>query len=190
MRNAWRIKNIVGQKYGLLTVKSIEHVDPVMWRCECDCGNIAFVRTSNLTTGNVKSCGCLHQKGHPKHNLSKTRLYRIRAKIIRRCYVEDDPAYKNYGGRGITMCSEWKESVEAFVKWAYKNGYDDSLSIDRIDNNGDYTPENCRWASNKEQSNNRRSNKLYTYNGKTHRIAVQVGSNGYIVSANPRSMED
>lgn len=167
MRNQWRIKNLTGKTFNKLTVLGMEHSDPVVWKCKCECGNITYVRTNNLTSGNVKSCGCLHKIGNPKHNKCYTRLYRIRAKIIRRCFVEDDPAYPNYGGRGITMCEEWKNSVDAFINWAYANGYSDDLSIDRIDNNGNYCPENCRWSDRKEQSNNRRSNRYFTYNGKT-----------------------
>ena len=90
--------------------------------------------------------------------------------MIRRCYKQDDPAYHNYGGRGIAVCDEWVKSVESFYVWAMNNGYKDNLSIDRIDNNGDYCPDNCRWADEQTQSNNRRSNIHVTINGNTQNI--------------------
>ena len=170
MRNQWRIEDLTGKKYNMLTVVSMQQSNPVIWKCLCDCGNYTYVRTSNLKQGKVKSCGCLHKRGNPIHNQSKTRLYAIRAKMIRRCYIENEPAYHNYGERGIKMCIEWKNSIESFIKWAYENGYSDGLTIDRIDNDGDYCPENCRWVDYKQQSNNRRSNRMYTYNGKTQNL--------------------
>lgn len=167
MRNTSKIIDITGQKFNKLTVLGIASRNPLYWRCRCDCGNIINVRTSNLKRNQVKSCGCIHHNGNPIHNLCHTRLYRIRAKIIRRCYVKEDPAYPSYGGRGIKMCDEWRNSVESFFDWAISNGYSDELSIDRINNDGDYTPNNCRWANSKEQSNNRRSNINITINGET-----------------------
>ena len=167
MRNSTKIIDITGQKFNKLTVIGIASRNPLYWRCKCECGNEINVRTSNLKRGLVKSCGCIHHRGNPIHNYSNTRLYRIRAKMIRRCFVKEDPAYPNYGGRGISMCADWKNSVSSFVEWALANGYSDSLTIDRIDNDGDYTPENCRWVDSKTQSNNRRSNINITIGGET-----------------------
>lgn len=167
MRNTSKIKDLTGMKFNKLTVIGIASRNPLYWECKCDCGNTTKVRTANLKRNMVKSCGCLQHRGNPVHNLSKTRIYRIYKKMIRRCYTEDDPAYPNYGGRGIKVCDEWKESVESFAEWALQNGYDDSLSIDRINNDGDYCPENCRWANSKTQSNNRRSNIKITIFGET-----------------------
>lgn len=167
MRNTSKIKDLTGQKFNMLTVIGIASRNPLYWKCRCECGNITRVRTNNLTSGQVKSCGCLHKRGNPIHNLSKTRLYRIYKKMIRRCYTEEEPAYQNYGGRGITVCDEWRNSVEAFCKWAMENGYHDHLTIDRVDNNGNYCPENCRWTTYKVQSNNRRTNIDVTIEGET-----------------------
>lgn len=171
MRNTSKIKDLTGQKFNHLTVIGIAERNPLKWECQCDCGNTTGVRTCNLTRGLVKSCGCIHHRGNPTHGQCYTRVYRIYAKILRRCFVTDDPAYKNYGGRGITMCEEWRNSFEAFSEWAYSNGYADGKTIDRIDNNGDYSPENCRWATPSEQANNTRRNRNFTLNGKTQTLA-------------------
>ena len=163
--------DITNQKFNHLTAVKLISRKPTRWLCLCDCGNYTSVLTSNLKSGAVKSCGCIHHKGNPKHLQSNTRVYRIYAKIKRRCFVPEDAAYHNYGGRGITMCEEWKNSFLSFSKWAYQNGYKDELSIDRIDNDGNYCPENCRWVDEKEQANNRRSNRVFTYNGRTQNLS-------------------
>lgn len=170
MRNQHKIKDRTGEKYNMLTALRIVQHNPIKWECLCDCGNITVVDGRHLQSGGTKSCGCLSHHGNPKHNKSNTRVYRIYAKIKRRCFVKDDPAYPRYGGRGITMCDEWKNSFEAFYEWAYNNGYSDDLSIDRIDNDGNYSPENCRWADDVMQANNKRNNKRYEYMGETHTI--------------------
>lgn len=171
MRNTSKINDLTGQKFNLLTVKGMAQRNPIYWECVCDCGNTTLVRTSNLTGGKVKSCGCLQHKGNPTHNQSRTRVYRIYAKMLRRCFVESDPAYSRYGGRGITMCDEWKNSFVAFSDWAYSNGYADNLTIDRIDNNGDYCPENCRWTDYLTQCNNKRNNRVFEHNGETKTLS-------------------
>lgn len=171
MRNTSKIKDLSGQKFNMLTAIRIAQRNPLKWECKCDCGNTCYVSSKNLIHNHQKSCGCLSHIGNPKHNQSYTRVYRIYAKIKRRCFVQDDPAYDRYGGRGITMCDEWKNSFESFSNWAYANGYKQEYSIDRIDNNGNYCPENCRWTDPITQGNNKRNNKYYTYNGTTKTLS-------------------
>ena len=136
--------------------------------CKCDCGNIKDVSINHLCYGGTKSCGCLTIK-YPK-GITSSALYRKWAAMKQRCFNPKLPNYKDYGGRGITMCDEWRWDFMAFRKWSLENGYSRELSIDRIDNDGNYEPSNCRWATRKEQMNNRRCTHYLTFRGETHTI--------------------
>ena len=178
--------NLTGKRFGkLVAIKTAGKTKngAYLWKCKCDCGNEIIANVGNLKNGHTKSCGCLRvdrcKTNFTKHGLEHTRLYGIWSDMRLRCYDEKNIAYHRYGGRGITICDEWKNDVKAFYDWATANGYKDSLTIDRIDNDGNYCPENCRWATVKEQASNRRSNILVTHNGKTQTMkkwANEVGT--------------
>lgn len=166
-------ENLVGNKYGLLTVVSYSHSDDrghSYWNCVCDCGNIKTVRGAHLKVGNVHCCGSkIH--GNYRHGLTHTRIYNIWVGMIARCENKNHASYHRYGGRNIRVCDKWKDFV-VFAEWAFQNGYSDELTIDRIDNDGDYTPDNCRWATRLTQANNTRKNRNITINGETMSVSA------------------
>ena len=172
-----KLKDLTGQKFGKLTViKRVENSkwNETRWLCKCECGNEAIVNYGKLAYKHTTSCGCyareLFVNNVSKHNLRKTRLYNIWAGMKQRCFNKNSKAYNRYGGRGITICNEWKNDFKKFYEWSMKNGYKDNLTIDRINNDGNYEPKNCRWADNKTQSNNRNNNVILEYNNEKHNI--------------------
>ena len=162
-----KIKDISGQKFGRLTAIEFVGVEnnKAIWLCKCDCGNTSKVAGTALRFGNTKSCGCTTKK----HGMFGTRIYNVWHTMKERCYVPTQTSYKNYGGRGIKVCPEWQEFIP-FMEWSYANGYDETAprgqcTLDRIDPNGDYCPENCRWVDISVQQNNTRTNVYLEYNG-------------------------
>lgn len=188
--------NIIGRRFGRLIV--IEETDErtkcgeIKYRCKCDCGNEKIIAGTALRYGKSQSCGCILSESSAKrarsHGKSKTRLYKIWAGMKDRCTNPQRREYKDYGGRGITICGEW-DDFQAFYIWSIENGYADNLSIDRIDNDGPYSPTNCRWATRKVQGNNTRSTVHITVDGETKNIGDWAAAVGVARSTISRHMK-
>lgn len=162
--------------------KKFNHLTPIkyvnsnnnykqIWEFECDCGNKKKIILSDVKSGKTKSCGCVQFIRKKKHGLTRHKLYFIWNSIKYRCYNKKAKYYYNYGGRGILMCEEWKTDFKTFYDWSLNNGWKPGLEIDRKDNNLGYNPENCRFVTNKINSNNKRNNRLIKFNDKIQTLA-------------------
>lgn len=184
-----KIIDLTGQKFGRLTVIQFmgrDRSQKLLWKCVCDCPahKEVIVRGNDLRRDKIKSCGCIRKElqskraieRSTKHNLSETRLYRVWSNMKTRCYNPADKGYKHYGNRGITVCDEWLHDFRAFYDWAMASGYDENAprgecTIDRIDNNKGYSPENCRWVGIEVQNANKRDVCRVQYEGREYTIA-------------------
>ena len=168
MKNQIRL-HLEGERYGKLVV--MEEAEPIYsktgkmirrWKCKCDCGNITIVRHGDLRNGSTVSCGCYNYEKESvlkTHGYSRTKLGRVFDGMKQRCNNPNNKNYEKYGGRGIRICTEWLNDTKKFFDWAIRNGYKEGLSIDRINVNGNYEPDNCRWADSETQCLNQRIRK-------------------------------
>lgn len=178
-----------GQRFGKLVVLEIDHERTnrkTYWKCQCDCGNIKSVRSDSL--GIINSCGCIKKEQDiinlgiiNNHNLAGHILYQTWNAMMQRCYNPNQVAYKNYGGRGIAVCDDWHD-ISKFIEWAEINGYKEGLTIERINVNGGYNPDNCKWITKSEQAYNKRNSVKITINGETkclmqwvHELNIPLG---------------
>ena len=179
MSRTYKSLDITGNRYGKLTAVRYSHTAKnymQYWVFKCDCGNEITTRKTAVISGHCKSCGCMQKevaakevvKTSIKHNHSNTRLYNIWKGMISRCTLD---GYKHYSEKGIKVCEEWRSDFMNFYNWAVSNGYNNKLTIDRIDSNGNYEPSNCRWATMREQAQNTSRNHFITHNGERKCIA-------------------
>jgi hypothetical protein len=167
----------IGQRYASLTVvgeAGRTAASKVLWRCKCDCGEERLVVGSSLLDGRSKTCGC----SRSSHGMRSTSIYAVFRAMQQRCYSKKAVGYPHYGGRGITICAEWLADRRTFFAWAKRSGYQEGLTIDRIDNDGNYEPDNCRWTDVLTQANNKRSNRFVEFCGERKTIAQWARSRG------------
>ena len=170
MKRKYELEDYIGKRFGELTVTGVvlipyKNTHRRRFLCKCTCGKEDYsVEPSDLINGRRKTCGHYH------HNLGNTDINNVWRAMKRRCYNKNVADFSRYGGRGISVCEEWKNDFLTFYRWAMENGYKKGLQIDRINSDGNYEPSNCRWISPKENSNNRKSNHLLTLNGKTQNL--------------------
>lgn len=193
--------DLSGKRFGrLICIKDVgrDKSGSVLWECLCDCGNKTVVTARNLNHNHTKSCGCYHRdrtgETHTVHGLyydengKRTKLYHVWGMMRQRCNNPNNASYKDYGGRGIKVCKEW-DRYKNFYEWAYANGYKEGLTIDRIDNDGDYKPSNCRWVTRQEQCLNTRYNRYLEYDGKRQTLtewAKELGMESHVLSTRLR----
>ena len=172
-----KVFDITGNRYGRLVVLHREGLSNshITWKCQCDCGRIVEVVGNNLKNGHTKSCGCYAKEKcverATKHNMCHDRLCKEWYRMLNRASNTKWSEAHRYALRGIDVCQEWKESFETFQKWALENGYSNELSLDRIDNDKGYSPDNCRWADRKTQCRNKSNNVIIEYKGEKKTLA-------------------
>ena len=181
---SWNFKDMVGQKYGKLTIIERAENDKhgnACWRCRCSCGAEVTVVGQSLRKGNTKSCGCLHDEGNrTTHGMKHSKIYKTWRGIKSRCYNPNNKSFKNYGGRGITMYEPWINDFQAFFAYVstLEHYGEDGYTLDREDNDGNYEPGNLRWADRKTQSRNRRGRRIVEYNGEKMTLAEAAEKSG------------
>lgn len=177
--------DMTGTVFGRLTV--LERAantasGQIRWICKCVCGNKVIVQATNLKSGATKSCGCLNREkrrtSRRTHGLHKHPLYQVWKDMRRRCRAKNHHAFADYGGRGIRVCAEWESNFSEFYKWAMTKGYRPGLSVDRKENNGPYSPENCQFSTRIEQNNNKRSNRIIKHDGKRLTLSQWAAQSG------------
>lgn len=171
-----------GKRFGkLLVLRRVNRTEDgdhaPIWECKCDCGNMTKVKSGNLMNGKTNSCGCIRRESTSElgrsrrvYSEAEKRLRSIWTDMLRRCEKPSNKDFRNYGARGIVVCNEW-HSFDTFKEWSFENGYASSLSIDRVDVNGNYSPSNCKWATVTEQANNKRNTQFVNYNGEKISVA-------------------
>ncbi|HUT44500.1 MAG TPA: hypothetical protein VMW95_09200 [Desulfobacterales bacterium] len=173
-------KDLTGGKFGKLIVLKYDRSNKrgkALFKCQCECGNIKVIIGTSLSFGRTQSCGCLREgqtkklnELNYKHGMNGKPIYNVHRAMLNRCNLETDYHYPGYGGRGISVCKEWMK-FEPFYKWAVANGYSEGLTIDRVNNNGNYEPSNCRWTTYKEQARNSRNNRIIDIDGESLCVA-------------------
>lgn len=181
--------DITGNHYGFLDVlyhdkEASKRVGKTLWMCKCECGNYKNCESNKLRTGRTVSCGCRRtDRPHITHGKTKDPLYQVWRGMKDRCLNPNSKERKYYGGRGIEICDQWKDDFQAFYDWSINNGYAKGLSIDRIDNNGNYSPDNCRWATRSMQARNKRDTVIVNVCGITKPLAEWSEISGVHISA-------
>lgn len=167
-----RQENIIGKRFNRLKViQFIKSKPKNKWLCQCDCGNTAISTGYKLKSGHTKSCGCIRTEKFKsrvtKHGISAShpKIYHAYMDMMARCYNPDLKNFHRYGGRGIMVCEEWKTNLESFLNWSLQNGFEENLSLDRIQNDGNYEPNNCRWIPQLKQAQNRSTTVFIEHNG-------------------------
>lgn len=178
----------VGEKYNKLTVLKVNNCNDVL--CQCECGKVVKTTAWRLTSGNTKSCGCYKlvalNKRITKHGLARHPLHKTWNNIKSRCYNPKATKYQYYGGKGVVVCDEWRDDFQKFFDWSIANGWRPGLTIDRINGDGDYAPQNCRWVDYKTQNNNLSCNHLITWNGETRSVYDWA----FVLKMNPKTLSE